>query len=156
MNTIEEKPLIEKTVAELILDQNELAAIRHRYAQEKMALQGQLISVNAEIKTKCKQTQKAEFHRLNKHRSNILRSLSEKENDITLINQHRAEVQAVIDVRKQQQFGIKQIKELIAVRDRWHEFSMEKANHQKAREVAFKVSQELRELLKPYFEGMGA
>lgn len=156
MNPIEAKPLIEKTVAELLLDQNELAAIRHRYAQEKMALQGQLIGVNAALKTKDKLREKAEFHRLNRHRTNILNSLSAKENEITLINQRRAEVQAVIDVRKQQQFGIKQIKELIAVRDRWHEFSMEKANHQKAREVAFKVSQELRDLLKPYFEGTGA
>lgn len=156
MNTIEEKPLLEKTVAELLLDQNELGAIRHRYAQEKMALQGQLIEVNAALKTKDKLRDKAGFHRLNQHRTNILKSLSEKENDITLINQRRTEIQAVIDVRKQQQFGIKQIRELIDVRDRWHEFSMEKSNHQKAREVAFKVSQELRTLLKPYFEGTGA
>jgi hypothetical protein len=40
----------------------------------------------------------------------------------------------------------------VNIRDRWHEFSMEKSNTQSAREAAFKFSQELREILKRHFQ----
>lgn len=42
--------------------------------------------------------------------------------------------------------------QLVTIRDRWHDFSMEATNPKPAREAAWKFSQELRTVLKIYFD----
>lgn len=150
MNT-DTKPLVEQTLPELLLGEGEYRAVRQRLVQEKLAIQQHLSEVNGKLSVKLPH---AEFQKLNNQRRVLIQSLLDKEKEISAFNAERAEIETVMEVRKRQQFGITQIKALVTIRDNWHEFSMDPANHQKAREVAFKVSQELRALLKPYFDSL--
>lgn len=149
MNDTKAKPLAEQSLPELMLGEGEYRAMRQRLVQEKLAIQQQLTEVNRKLTLKWPF---AELQKLKHQRQSIIASLQAKEMEISEFNQERAEIETVMEIRKRQQFGIQQITALVALRDSWHEYSMDTANHQKAREVAFKVSQELRALLKPYFD----
>lgn len=146
-----EKSLTEKTIEELEIDCAECATLRQRLSAEKQALQGQLAEINAAC---IQRLPNKEFQRIRSKRFPIVRQLADKEVEIAEANRIQAEIHAVKEVRKRQAGRIvpSDIRSLVGMRDRWHEFSMDPKNHQKSREVAWKVSQELREFLKPHFK----
>lgn len=142
--------ITEKTIEELEIDDGELLILKNRLSIEKQALQGQL----AELNGKCsKRLPNAEFHRIKSAKGQIAKQLSEKEMEIGEVNAKRAELWTVLSVRKRQagKFKPEDVRRLAGIRDHWHSYSMDPANHQKSREIAWKISQELREFLKPYF-----
>ena len=143
-------PLIEKTPSELVIEQAEVAAQIKFLAGKQKEIQFQLSEVNNLMKGK--KLPHEQYHKLMAHRKNLCGSRARIEKDFTELRQKSSAVHAVMEVKKRDAIDPKTMHRIVGIRDSWHEFSMDKANHQKAREVAFKVSQELRELLKPYFE----
>jgi hypothetical protein len=141
---------LSKSVPELEIDDGEYRIARHRLSAEKQALQGQLSEINAKCSMRLKFS---EYHKLQKARSELVKQLAEKEIEIGELNSRRAELSTVIEVRKHQEMGRHDIRQLVHIRDTWHAFSMDKANHQKAREAAWKFSQELGDVLKRFFSG---
>lgn len=142
--------IVNKSIEELEVDDGELRTMRQRLSAEKQALQGQLGELNARCATRLPTK---EYQKIQSARGQIVKQLAEKESELGAINSQRAEVLTVLEVRKRQagKFVPSDVKKLVEIRDRWHAFSMDSDNHQKAREVAWKISQELRELLKPHF-----
>jgi hypothetical protein len=138
--------LIEKSKDELEIDRAELAVLRQRFVQEKMAIQSLLADVNVRCKIRLPQ---GEYIRLQKQRCDLTKSMNEKESNISQLNSRLRELQAVIDFKRR---NLVDIKKLIAIRDEWHDFSMDKKNDPVKRRVAWIFSQQLRELLKPYFD----
>lgn len=141
----------QKTIPELEIDAAELDVLRAQLCMEKQGLQGQLAEINATLKSAVLPTK--EYHRLMSIRGGVVKQLTELDQRIAAVKVRRMEVLVVRDVRKHEVVGVGDIKRLVELRDRWHDFSMDKANPQRAREVAWKFSQELREILKRYFNG---
>jgi chromosome segregation ATPase len=141
---------VDKSIEELEVDMGELSALKDKLSIEKQALQGQLAELNAKCAVRLPQQ---EFQRIQSARGQVVKQLAAKEGEIGEVNQRRAEIQTVLQVRKRQAhlFVPSDVRKLVEIRDKWHAFSMDSKNHQKAREVAWKVSQELREFLKPHF-----
>lgn len=142
--------LVEKSLPELTIDDGEFLIMRERLIQEKNALQGQLAEINAQCSHHLPQR---EYHKLQSWRGQIVRQLLDKDSEISELNARRAELNTVINVRKQESFSPHQVRQLVEMRDRWHGFSMDAKRHQKERETWWHCSQELRELLKHYFDG---
>lgn len=142
--------IVEKAICELEIDDGELLTMKQKLSAEKQALQGQLGELNAKCATRLPNK---EYQRIQSARGQIVNQLAEKEIEICELNRQRAELQTVMQVRKRQagKFVPSDVKLLTEIRDKWHAFSMDSDNHQKAREVAWKISQELREFLKPHF-----
>lgn len=142
--------IVAKSISELEIDDGELLIMKQRLTAEKQALQGQIGELNAKCATRIPNN---EYQRIQSQRGQIVKQIADKETEIGELNRQRTELQTVLQVRKRQagQFAPSDTKVLVAMRDRWHAFSMDSDNHQKAREVAWKVSQELRELLKTRF-----
>jgi predicted nucleic acid-binding Zn-ribbon protein len=143
--------ITEKTVAELEIDMAELRQQRQRSSSEKMALQTQIAEINNELK----ETQPRErFIKLNRQRQDIIRQLGLKEQELSGMKQRHTELQAVRDFRKTQenQLTVEDIRLLVGIRDRMHEYSMDAGNPKSAREVAFKFSQELKAVLEKHFQ----
>lgn len=143
--------ILKKSICELEVDDGEMLAIRRKLSAEKQALQGMLGELNAKCATRLPQK---EYQKIQSQRGQIVKQLAEKENEIGELNAKRAELQTVLEVRKRQagRFQPSDVKRLVEIRDRWHAFSMDKLNPRSARETAWKMSQELREFLKPYFD----
>lgn len=150
----EELSIIEKSICELEIDDGELLTMKQRLSAEKQALQGQLGELNAKCATRMPQR---EYQRIQSARGQIVKQLAEKETEIGALNRQRAELQTVMQVRKRQagKFVPSDVRLLVKIRDKWHAYSMDSNHHQKAREVAWKISQELREFLKPHFHPNG-
>jgi len=142
--------IVNKSIEELEVDDGELRIIRQRLSAEKQALQGQLGELNARCATRLPNK---EYQKIQNARGQIVKQLAEKESELGALNSQRHEILTVLEVRKRQagKFVPSDVKLLVEIRDRWHAFSMDSDNHQKAREVAWKVSQELLEFLKPHF-----
>jgi chromosome segregation ATPase len=143
-------PLVKKSIIELQIDDGELMALRRKLTAEKQAIQGQLGEINTKLKTTLPNDI---FHKLNNRRGQLVKMLSEKESEVGELNAKRAELQTVLEVRKREagHFQPHDVAKLVAIRDKWHDFSMDKKNPKSARETAWKISQEIRELLKPTF-----
>lgn len=144
--------IVNKSIEQLEVDDGELRLIRQRLSAEKQALQGALGELNARCATRLPNK---EYQKIQSARGQIVKQLAEKESELGEINSQRAELLTVLEVRKRQagKFVPSDVKKLVEIRDRWHAFSMDSDNHQKAREAAWKISQELREFLKPHFAG---
>ncbi len=151
MNDVKELSVVEKSLVELEIDDAELRDQKHKVSQEKQALQGTLAELNAKCAVRLPGN---EFLRIQRHRGQLVRQLADKEGELGAINRQRSELQTVMQVRRRQagEFLPKDVRLLVAIRDRWHGFSMDSKNHQKARETAWKFSQELRDFLKPHFQ----
>lgn len=140
----------EKSLEELQIDDGELLMQKHKLSQEKQAIQGELAGINARTKHKLPNK---EFFKLKALRSNLAVQLSEKEREIGAINHARAELNTIINVRKRQagMFPPYQVRQLVEMRDKYHEMSMDPKKHKEARNTAWNISQELRAFLKPFF-----
>lgn len=151
----DDKPLVEKSIAELELDDGELRVEKQRLSAMKQSLQGEAARLNAKCATRIAT---AEYHKIQRERSEVVRQITGIEADISGVNARRTEVLAVLEVRKRQSgmFAPTDVRRLVEMRDRWHAASMDTETHQKAREMAWKNSQELRDFLKPYFSEMGS
>lgn len=143
--------MADKSICELEVDDGELRAMKQRLSAEKHALQGQLAELNSKCATRLPTR---DFQRIQSQRGDVVKQLADKEIEIGALNTQRHEVLTVLEVRKRQagHFAPTDVKKIVEIRDRWHDFSMDSENHQKAREVAWKFSQELREFLKPHFQ----
>jgi len=142
--------IVEKTICELEIDDGELLVMKRKLTAEKQALQGDLGTLNAKCATRLPQK---EYQKIQNQRGDIVKMLANKEAEIGELNAKRAELQTVMQVRKRQagKFVPSDVRLLVAIRDKWHDFSMDKNNPKSARETAWKISQELREFLKPHF-----
>lgn len=138
-------------LCELELADGEFRMMRQRLTAEKTALQSQLVEINARGKVHLPQH---EYQKLQRARADVIKLLMEKESEIGAINDRRVELNTIKEVRKRQagELAPERVRKLVEMRDRWHGFSMDPINHQKAREVAWKFSQELRDFLKPVFQ----
>lgn len=143
------KKLTELSLQELMIEDGELQILKQRLGMEKQGLQSQLVDLNSRCATRLPQK---EYQRLQSQRGQIVKQLNEKEQEIGEVNARRAELNTIISVRKKEGMRPSDIKQLVCLRDKWHGFSMDGGNHQKAREAAWKFSQELREILKHYFD----
>lgn len=139
-----------KSLQDLKIDDAEFAVLKGRLSAEKKSLEGQLAELNAQASVKLLSP---DYHRNRSIRGTIVKQLMEKECEIAEVNSRRREVNTVIDVRKHQQLSPSGIRHLVEIRDRWHDFSMNPDNHKKARDTAWKISQELRTVLKSFFDG---
>lgn len=142
-------PLIEKTPSELVVEQAEVAAQIKFLAGKQKEIQSQLSVVNNLMKGK--KLPHEQYHKLMAHRKNLCGTLARIEKDFAELRQKSSAVHAVMEVKKRAAIDPKTMHQIVGIRDKWHEFSMDKANHQKARETAFQISQELRELVRPCF-----
>lgn len=134
--------------AKLELDRVDFAGQRLRLVQEKNSLQASLAEINA----KCRITLPLkEFQSLQSKRKDIILQINERENGIQEINQRLREIAATESINHEASFSRNAIKELRQMRDKYHEFSMDDKNSQAARRIFWAVSQELRDILKPYF-----
>lgn len=142
--------IVGKAICELEIDDCELLMMKQNLSAEKQALQGQVGELNAKCATRIPNN---EYQRIQSQRGQVVKQIADKETEIGEINRRRAELNTVLQVRKRQagKFVPSDVKQLVKIRDRWHAFSMDSDNHQKAREVAWKISQEIREFLKPHF-----
>ena len=142
--------IMNKTAAELEVDIAELRTVRTRDAAEMKAIQAQLAALNAQLKTTQPQ---ARYHKLMNQRAQLVRALHEFELSVQGLNQQITELNTVREHRWKQEnhLTLEDVKLLIGIRDRWHEFSMDDTQHAKARQAAFKFSQELRTVLKKHF-----
>ncbi len=142
--------IVNKSIAELEIDDGELRVMKQRLSAEKHALQGELAQINSQCVSRLPQK---EYQRLQSRRGQIVKQLQEKEVEIGDLNSSRHEILTVLEVRKRQAqlFVPSDVRKLVEIRDRWHGFSMDKNNPKSARETAWKISQELREFLKPHF-----
>lgn len=145
----EQKKLVDMTVAELGIYDGELRVMRDRLIQEKTAIQAQLADLNLAMK---ETLPKPVLHSKNQQRRDLVALLMTNEQAVSGINARRAELQTVLEFKKASSFGHRQIRELIGIRDRWHEVSMDANTAPAVRRAAFKFSQELRVVLKPYFD----
>lgn len=136
-------------LADLELTRSELQQVRQSYVAEKLALVEKLGAINARCKTRLPND---EFHRLQSKRGQLVKEMARVEKKLAEMNAGAVSIQATIDIRKRTALAVSDVRHLVAIRDRWHDYSMDKANHQKAREVAWKVSQELKAFLKHYFD----
>jgi capsule polysaccharide export protein KpsE/RkpR len=141
-----------KSLAELEIDDAELQVTRHRFASELQSLIGQLVEINAKLKITLPVN---EFRKLNSQRGQVVKQITEKNQEVAIVKAEAAAVRAAMEVQKRKALNLHDVRELVEIRDRWHEFSMDKGNHQKAREAAFKFSQELKIILKRYFDAGG-
>lgn len=143
--------IISKTVAELEIDDGELRMAKQKLSQEKHSLQGMIAEINSKCTTRLSQN---DYHKIQKLRASIVNQLQQKEGEIADINSRRHELLTVLEVRKQQsnKFQPDDIRLLVSIRDKWHDFSMESKNPKAARDVAWKISQEIRAFLLPYFQ----
>lgn len=139
-----------QTVAELELDLADLRIARQKLVQEKGAIEAMLAEVNVSLKARLPHDV---YVKKSRQRSDIIRQIADKLGEIMAINQRLTELQARRDFRKQQDgtLGPEDVRLLVGIRDRWHEFSMDPAQHAKARQAAFQFSQELRAVLKKHF-----
>lgn len=142
--------LTQKSIEELEIDDGELRALRQRLVMEKTALQSQLNEINTQCRVRLPT---AKFQQLQSRRGQIARQLMDKEREISDVNARRHELLTVKEVRKEQSSHLKvaDIKKLIAIRDEWHDFSMDNKNDPVKRRMAWHFSQQLKEFLKPYF-----
>lgn len=150
-DSIEEQPLTAKTIEELEIEDGELLLLKEKLTTEKRCLQAEIVGIN----NKCTRTlPREEFNRLTRLKGDIVRQLITKDNEIAEVNTRRIALNTFKQVRKQQAgwFPSPAIRQLVEMRDRLHAISMDKKRHQKAREIAWEISQELKELLKPHFE----
>ena len=141
--------IVEKSIPELEIDDGEYRAMKQKLSAEKHALQGQIAEINARCVTHLPQK---EYQKLQNQRSQMVKQLQEKEVEIGELNARRTEVNTVLNVRKSQSMNRWDIRQLVEIRDRWHGFSMDKNNHKQARETAWKISQEIGDVLKRYFD----
>lgn len=142
--------ITQKSVIELELDDGELLTLRERLVTEKAALQSQLTGFKAQLAGRLPNVK---YQGLMRQRAAVVQQLMEKEREIGELNEQRKVLGSVKEFRKSQESTLKvaDIRSLVALRDGWHEFSMDDAHAPVERRLAFKFSQELRAFLKPYF-----
>ena len=135
---------------ELMIDEGEAWALRQKLVADKMALQTQLGELNA----KCSVIlPKPEYHKIQSQRAVIVKQLGEKERELAELKIRRVALNVKKDIeRVNKGMPVSRVRDLVELRDRWHGFSMEPKNHQKAREAAWKFSQELGQILKLHFD----
>ncbi len=150
MNGATEPSIVEKSIAELEIDDGELRTMRERLVAEKTALQSELAELNSKCATRI---DNYKYQTIQNRRAQVVKQVNDKEAELAELNARRTELNTVMQVRKRQahRFVPSDVRQIVAIRDKWHAFSMDASNHQKAREIAWKVSQELREFLKPHF-----
>lgn len=136
------------SIAELELESGELAQERQRIVAEKMALQSQIADLNLRCATTLPQH---EFVKVQRERTRLVKEVNARESLLSELKAGRTVLGSVINAKRKESFGPSEIHTLVEIRDRWHGFSMDSVNHQKAREVAWKVSQEIAKLLKSHF-----
>lgn len=142
--------LVTKSISDLDIDDGELRVLKQRLSAEKHALQGELAQINSLCVPRLPQK---EYQRLQSQRGKVVKQLQEKEIEISEVNSKRHELLTVLEIRKRQAqlFVPSDVRKLVDIRDKWHGFSMDNSNPKSARETAWKISQELREFLKPHF-----
>lgn len=141
----------QKTIAEIEIDIAELHLARHRLIEEKAGLQAQLSEIKAIVAVLMP---KPEFAKVMRRRADIISRMSLKDREISAMKSQITAMEATKSVRKSQEkeFSNGSVTEVRLIRDKWHDFSMDSTNHQKAREVAWKMSQEINVVLKKYFQ----
>lgn len=138
-----------KSIEELQIEQAELSAERQRLAGIKVGYQAQLAELNAKCST---WLQPGLFRKLQFQRQDLIGCVQAIEQSLGLVKQRIRELHVTVEVRKRKDItGVTAVRRLVAMRDRWHAFSMDSEKHQKAREVAWDVSQEIAGLLKEHF-----
>lgn len=139
-----------KTLPELLIDQGEFLLEKRRLVAEKMALTIELQELNIRLQ---RTMPLPEYTKVKSLRSRIVLQIQHKDSELNKTKERQNELAAIIGVRKlqnkegEQNWGL-----LRQIRDKWHSFSMDDKNHQKAREVAWKVSQEITVLIKANIE----
>lgn len=143
--------LTKKTVAELEIDRGELLIARQRIVAELGALESQLAEFAARCATKLPAPQ---YHKIQQQRAEVVRLKNEKVAELGSLKSAVQEIQTVIEVRKAQAGGLTsgEVKQLVAIRDEMHEFSMDASNAKSARDAAWKFCQQLRTVLKIHFD----
>lgn len=146
--------LVEKSLAELEIDDGEGRVVRDHLCQEKVALQSQLADIKGQLATRLP---KDKYAALMRSRAMVVRQLMEKEREISGMNASLKAIFTVKDFKKSQSaksklLSISDIRSPVSIRDEWHEFSFNEANTVSARRAAHKFSQQLRAFLKPHFE----
>lgn len=141
--------MLDKSQAELEIDRGELTIAVKRACMEKTALQGQLSEINAALKVTLPM---AEYQKLNSKRGNVIRQISDKEAEVFELKAKAVEIHAAIEITKQQRMSHWNVRQIVIIRDKWHAFSMDSAQHYKAREAAWAFSQELKGALAEHFK----
>lgn len=137
-------------VDEAKLDQVDFLAEKRRLVAEKFALQSQLVECNAELKIT---HPIAKYNAFCRQRVELIKMINERERDLSIVNQRLSESSAVINKGAHSKNLSKHIiRQFVQIRDKWHNYSMEDANNPMARRTAWAVSQEIREVLKAYFD----
>lgn len=136
-------------LSDSIITEGENAVAMQKLTSEKMAMQAQLTELNAKCATRLPNS---EFQKIQNRRKDIVRMLFEKEREIADLKISRAVNSTAIKVQSKKSLGPSYIRQLVEMRDRWHDFSMDGNHHHKARETAWKMSQELRAILKLFFD----
>jgi hypothetical protein len=137
--------LMEKSVAELEIDQGELLVIRHALSQEKHAIQAQLVEINAACSTRIPPN---EFSKLQNQRRDLVKALAQKESEILSNKSKIRELLTVVTFKKRHSFDPKVI---IAIRNDWQSYSLCNKIDPVKRRLAWQFAQQLTEALRPYF-----
>jgi hypothetical protein len=136
------------SIPDLEIDNGQLHILKQKLVQEKQAIQAQLAEINARCSVILPTKQ---FHKIRSQRGQIVKMLTDKEAEISAVKARLTQVSTVLHVKKHEEFGANEISKLVELRDKTHAFSMDPENHQKARETAWKFSQDLRTILRTYF-----
>lgn len=138
-----------RSTPDLIVDHGEIQLARQGLIHEMKALEGELAVINA----RCEVTlPRQEYHKAQRERARLVGMITEKARELSVVKSQAQVVHAKILLQKTQCESPSIIRQITEIRDRWHEFSMDPANPQKARETAWKFTQELRVVLKAYFD----
>lgn len=121
---------------------------RERVTAEKQGIQAQLAEINARMAVRLPNDT---FRKLTLQRKDLTSRLAQCEVDLASLKTKLRVAETQKAVAKRQAFDATCVRQLVDLRDQWHEFSMDSHQPQKARETAWKFVQELRAVLKSYF-----
>jgi chromosome segregation ATPase len=138
------------TQTEAKIDQCDFKAEKQRLVAIKLSLSSRLAEINSACKVRLPQNQYATLQR---ERGELSSSVAKIESEISQINQRLAEANAVLSITTDwKQVQSKMVREIVTIRDKCHETSFDENEPASVRRFAFKVSQELRAAMKPYFD----
>ena len=127
----------------------ELQAERAELTATKASHQGQLAEINGELSGTLPMNK---YVALKKQRAVLVAELNQTEMKLGQNKRAITACHAEREIAENKEFGRWRIRQLVAIRDQWHGFSMNPENPKPARQAAWKFSQELREILKSYFD----